>query len=288
VGAAVGYALDGGRAVAELMYADFMGRAGDEIFNQLSKWQGLSAGLLRMPVVLRISVGAKYGAQHSQDWSALVHHIPGLKVVYPVTPYDAKGLMNSALVGTDPVIFFESQRLYDYGEVFEEAGVPEGYYEIPIGEPSVKQTGKDITIISFGPALYTAQAAAQILEQEHGISAELIDIRSANPLNYETLVESTKKTGRVLLTCEAVERGCIMHSIAANLTQLAFDALDAPPVVVGSRNWITPAAELESIFFPQPEWILDAIHERILPLDGHEPSTNQTHGELARRLRFGI
>jgi 2-oxoisovalerate dehydrogenase E1 component len=288
VGAAVGYALDGGRAVAELMYADFMGRAGDEIFNQLSKWQGMSAGLLRMPVVLRISVGAKYGAQHSQDWSALVHHIPGLKVVYPVTPYDAKGLMNSALAGTDPVIFFESQRLYDYGEMFQESGVPEGYYEIPIGEPSVKQTGKDITILSFGPALYTARAAAQILEQKHGISAELIDIRSANPLHYEALIESAKKTGRVLLTGEAVERGCVMQSIAANLTQLAFDALDAPPVVVGSRNWITPAAELESMFFPQPEWILDAIHERILPLDGYEPSTNQTHGELARRLRFGI
>ena len=136
VGAAVGYALEGGRVVAELMYADFMGRAGDEIFNQLSKWQAMSAGLLRMPVVLRISVGAKYGAQHSQDWSALVHHIPGLKVVYPVTPYDAKGMMNSALAGTDPVVFFESQKIYDYGEMFVEAGVPEGYYEIPLAEPS--------------------------------------------------------------------------------------------------------------------------------------------------------
>jgi 2-oxoisovalerate dehydrogenase E1 component len=288
VGAAVGYALDGGRAVAELMYADFMGRAGDEIFNQLSKWQGMSAGLLRMPVVLRISIGSKYGAQHSQDWSALANHIPGLKVVYPVTPYDAKGMMNSALVGTDPVIFFESQRIYDYGEVFEDAGVPEGYYEIPLGEPSVKKTGKDITIITFGPALYTALAAKTILEAQHGISAELIDLRSANPLNYEPLVESVKKTGKVLLTCEAVERGCVMQSVAANLAQLAFDALDGPPVVVGSRNWITPAAELEPMFFPQPEWLLDAIHERIMPLKGYQPSTNQTNGELARRLRLGV
>ena len=98
------------------MYADFMGRAGDEIFNQLSKWQAMSAGVLPMPVVLRISVGDKYGAQHSQDWTALLHHIPGLKVVYPVTPYDAKGMMNSALVGTDPVVFLESQKLYDLGE----------------------------------------------------------------------------------------------------------------------------------------------------------------------------
>jgi len=288
VGAAVGYALDGGRAVAELMYADFMGRAGDEIFNQLSKWQAMSGGMLKMPVVLRISVGAKYGAQHSQDWSALVHHIPGLKVVYPVTPYDAKGMMNSALVGTDPVVFFESQRIYDYGEAFENAGVPKGYYEIPLGEPSIKKRGSDITFITFGPALYTALSAAQILEAQYGISAELIDIRSANPLNYDLLLASVKKTGKVLLTCDAVERGSVMHSVAANLTQLAFDELDAPPVVVGSRNWITPAAELESMFFPQPEWLLNAIHERILPLKNYTPSTNHTDGELARRLRLGI
>jgi 2-oxoisovalerate dehydrogenase E1 component len=288
VGAAVGYALDGGRVVAELMYADFMGRAGDEIFNQLSKWQAMSAGLLRMPAVLRISVGTKYGAQHSQDWAALVHHIPGLKVVYPVTPYDAKGMMNAALAGADPVIFFESQRIYDYGEMFEDAGVPEGYYEIPIGEPSIKKAGKDITIITFGPALYTALAAAQLLETRFGISVELIDIRSANPLNYDIPIKSVQKTGKALLACEAVERGCVMQSIAANLTQLAFDDLDAPPVVVGSRNWITPAAELESMFFPQPEWLLDAIHERIMPLRDYQPSTNQTNGELFRRLRRGI
>ncbi len=165
VGAAVGYALEGGRVVAELMYADFMGRAGDEIFNQLSKWQAMSAGQLNMPVVLRISVGAKYGAQHSQDWTALAHHIPGLKVVYPVTPYDAKGMMNAALAGTDPVVFFESQKVYDYGEMFVEEGVPEGYYEIDLGEPSIKRKGKDLTIMTFGPALYTAVAAADDLRK---------------------------------------------------------------------------------------------------------------------------
>jgi 2-oxoisovalerate dehydrogenase E1 component len=233
-------------------------------------------------------VGVKYGAQHSQDWSALVHHVPGLKVVYPVTPYDAKGMMNAALVGTDPVVFFESQRLYDMGEMFEAGGVPEGWYEIPIGEPSIKKAGTDLTIITFGPALYTALAAARTLEAQHGLSVELVDLRSANPLNFDPLVESVRKTGKVVLVCEAVERGCLMQSVAANLTQLAFDALDAPPVVVGSRNWITPAAELESMFFPQPEWILDAVHERIKPLEGYEPSTNQTESELARRLKEGI
>jgi 2-oxoisovalerate dehydrogenase E1 component len=288
VGAAVGYAMEGGRALAELMYADFMGRAGDEIFNQLSKWQAMSGGLLRLPVVLRISVGVKYGAQHSQDWSALVHHVPGLKVVYPVTPYDAKGMMNAALVGTDPVVFFESQRLYDMGEMFEAGGVPEGWYEIPLGEPSIKKAGTDLTIITFGPALYTALAAARTLEAQYGLSVELVDLRSANPLDFDPLVASVRKTGKVVLVCEAVDRGCLMQSVAANLTQLAFDALDAPPVVIGSRNWITPAAELESMFFPQPEWILDAVHERIKPLQGYEPSTNQTDAELARRLKAGI
>ena len=287
-GAAVGYALEGGRVVAELMYADFMGRAGDELFNQLSKWQAMSAGQLRMPVVLRISVGAKYGAQHSQDWTALVHHIPGLKVVYPVTPYDAKGMMNAALAGSDPVVFFESQKIYDYGEMFVASGVPEGYYEIELGEPSVKRTGSDLTIVTFGPALYTAVAAADELAARFGLSAELIDLRSANPLNYEPLVESVRKTGRVLLASDAVERGAVMQTVAATLAQLAFDHLDAPPVVVGSRNWITPAAELEEMFFPQPGWLIDAIHERIMPLAGHQPGTNQTLGELARRARLGV
>jgi 2-oxoisovalerate dehydrogenase E1 component len=288
VGAAVGYALEGGRVVAELMYADFMGRAGDEIFNQLSKWQAMSAGLLEMPVVLRISVGAKYGAQHSQDWAALVHHIPGLKVVYPVTPYDTKGMLNAALAGTDPVVFFESQKCYDLGEMFVEQGVPEGYYEIDLSAPSIKRRGNDLTIITFGPTLYTAVQAADQLRDQYGLAAELIDLRTANPIDYTLIVESVRKTGKVLLACDAVERGSVMQTVAATITQLCFDDLDAPPVVIGARNWITPAAELEALFFPQPSWLIDAIHERILPLKDHRPSTNQTLGELARRARLGV
>jgi 2-oxoisovalerate dehydrogenase E1 component len=119
VGTAIGYAMCGGRVVPEIMYCDFLGRCGDEVFNQLPKWQAMSGNVIKMPVVLRVSVGSKYGAQHSQDWTALTAHIPGLKVVFPATPYDAKGLMNAALQGTDPVIFFESQRIYDIGELFQ-------------------------------------------------------------------------------------------------------------------------------------------------------------------------
>jgi len=288
VGAAVGYALEGGRVVAELMYADFMGRAGDEIFNQLAKWQAMSAGQLKMPVVLRVSVGSKYGAQHSQDFTALVHHIPGLKVVYPVTPYDAKGMMNSALAGTDPVVFFESQKIYDMGEMFAEDGVPEGYYEIELGEPSIKRAGRDLTIVTLGPSLYTAAAAAQELHARFDVSAEVIDLRAATPLNYEPLARSVEKTGKVLLVSEAVERGSVMHTVAANLTQFCFDDLDGPPVVIGARNWITPAAEFEAMFFPQVPWLLDAIHERLLPLSDYTPTTHHTLDELARREREGI
>jgi len=288
VGSAVGYGMCGGRAVVELMYCDFMGRAGDEIFNQLSKWQAMSAGLLKMPVVVRISIGSKYGAQHSQDWTSLAAHIPGLKVVFPATPYDAKGLMNSALMGTDPVLFFESQRIYDIGEMFNPDGVPEGYYEVPIGEPDIKKQGSDITILTVGAVLYRALDAAGMLEEKYGLSAEIIDARSLVPFNYEPVIESVKKTGRIVLVSDACERGSHLKDMAQTISELASDYLDAPPVVVGARNWITPAHELENLFFPQPEWIIDAIHEKILPLKGHKPVANFTANEQLRRNRFGV
>jgi 2-oxoisovalerate dehydrogenase E1 component len=288
VGSAVGYGMCGGRAIVELMYCDFLGRAGDEIFNQLSKWQSMSAGVLKMPVVVRVSVGSKYGAQHSQDWSSLCAHIPGLKLVFPATPYDAKGLLNSALMGTDPVIFFESQRLYDIGEMFNPEGVPEGYYEIPLGEPDIKRAGKDITILTIGATLYRALDAAKILEEKYGISAEVIDARSIVPFDYDKVLESVKKTGKIILASDACERGSHLKDMAQTVSELAFDHLDAPPVVIGAKNWITPAYELEEYFFPQPEWFIDAIHEKIMPLKGHVAKTNFTTNEQLRTNRLGI
>ena len=288
VGAAVGYAMSGGRVVAEIMYADFMGRAGDELFNQLSKWQSMSAGVLKMPVVVRMSVGSKYGAQHSQDWSALCAHIPGLKVVFPATPYDAKGMMQTALNGTDPVIFLESQRIYDMGERFQTDGVPEEEYEIPLGEPDIKRTGTDITILTIGATLYRVLEAADTLKEQYGISAEVIDARSLVPFRYEKVIESVKKTGRIVVTGDACERNSFMRNLASNITELAFNYLDAPPVVVGAKNWITPSHELEECFFPQPEWIIDVIHERILPLPGHVCSHNCTELEQLRENGQGI
>lgn len=288
VGTAIGYGMAGGRVIAEIMYCDFIGRCGDEIFNQLPKWQAMSGNLIKMPVVIRVSVGSKYGAQHSQDWSSLVAHIPGLKVVFPATPYDAKGLMNAALQGTDPVIFFESQRIYDIGEMFHKGGVPENYYEITIGEPDVKVKGDDVTILTIGSTLYTAIEASKILKEKYNVSAEIIDARSLVPFNFEIVVESLKKTGRLVLTSDACARGSYLKDLAQTITELAFDYLDALPVVVGSRNWITPAYELEKAFFPQPDWIIDAIHQKIIPLKGHNPKFDYSSKKALELARQGI
>lgn len=288
VGAAVGYALCGGRALAEIMYCDFLGRCGDELYNQLSKWQAMSAGVLEMPAVIRVSVGAKYGAQHSQDWTSLCAHIPGLKVVFPVTPYDAKGMMYTALNGTDPVVFFESQRCYDMPEIFHEDGVPTGRYEIPFGDPVLRRSGTDLTIATLGATLYRALEVADMMQEKYGISCEVWDLRCLNPLNYEPIVESVRKTGYLLLSSDACERGSFLHTVASNVQTLAFDHLDAPVCVVGSKNWITPAAEQEDSFFPQTSWLIDAIHERLRPIPGHTTSTNWTEGEMLRTNRKGV
>ncbi len=287
-GTAVGYALCGGRAVAEIMYCDFLGRAGDEVFNQMAKWQAMSGGTLRMPLVLRVSVGSKYGAQHSQDWSSLVAHIPGLRVMFPATPYDAKGMLNLALRGTDPVVFFESQRLYGEAELFVPGGVPEDYYEVEMGAPALRRAGKDVTLVTLGSTLYRALEAADLLERDYGISAEVIDVRFVNPLDYGPILDSARKTGAVVLASDACERGSFLHTMASRLSAALFDDLDAPVTVLGARNWITPPAEMEDSFFPQKEWFLDAIHENIRRLPGHIPTTRQGSADLLERDRIGI
>ncbi|MCC6144632.1 MAG: dehydrogenase [Candidatus Hydrogenedentes bacterium] len=288
VGTAVGYALEGGRPLVELMYCDFMGRAGDEVFNQLPKWHAMSGGYCKMPVVLRVSVGNKYGAQHSQDWTALCAHVPGLKVVFPATPYSAKGLMASAMRGNDPVVFFESQRLYNQVEIFHEGGVPSNYYTIPLGEPALIKEGKDLTILTFGATLYRAFEAAQRFEKEFGISVELIDGQTLVPFDHTMLVDSLKKTGKLILASDACERGSYMHTIAGQITQLAFDHLDAPPCVIGAYNWIVPPAELEEQFFPQVSHFLDVYHQQIKPLPGYSPTSPRDAETFMDMNRRGV
>jgi 2-oxoisovalerate dehydrogenase E1 component len=207
--------------------------------------------------------------------------------VFPATPYDAKGLMASALLGNDPVVFFESQRLYGMTEWFQKE-VPAGYYTIPIGVPEVKRPGEDITILSIGPTLYRAVDAAHRLEKEFSLSAEVVDARSLVPFDYGPVIESVRKTGRILLTSDACERGSFLQTIAANIQELAFDCLDAPAVVVGARNWITPAAEMEDRFFPQASGILDAIHTHLAPLPGHRPQIDRSMAARLRDHREGV
>ena len=265
VATAVGHAMEGGRSLIELMYGDFIGRAGDEIFNQMAKWQAMSAGILKLPVVLRCSVGSKYGAQHSQDWTALVAHMPGLKVLYPATPHDAKGLMASALASEDPVVFFESQRLYDTVETLQPDGVPQDYYRIAMGEPDVKRQGTHATVLTIGPSLYPALAAAQELEEAHGLSLEVIDARSLVPFNYDPVIRSIAKTGHLMVVTEASERGSFAMTLAANLTRFAFGQLKSAPRVLGSPNWIVPGAEMETTYFPQAHDIIEIVTSQFYP-----------------------
>ena len=154
-------------------------------------------------------------------------------------------------------------------ELFQPGGVPSEAYEITMGEPDVKRPGKDLTILSVGATLYRALAAADELAERYGVSCEVIDARSLVPFDYTKVIESVRKTRKILLTSDACERGSILHTFASKITQFAFDELDAPPVVVGSRNWITPADEVEDAFFPQPADMIDAVHEHLLPLAGY-------------------
>lgn len=288
VGSGVGYAMCGGRAVIELMYCDFIGRAGDEVFNQMSKWQAMSAGILKMPLVLRVSVGAKYGAQHSQDWVAIVSHIPGLKVMFPATPYEAKGIMQAALNGTDPVIIFESQRIYDKGEEFHEGGVPVEEYEWQPGAVNKVRDGKDLTILTIGATLYRALDAAKELSEKYGMEADVINMPSLVPLDYTDIIASVKKTGRVLLASDACARGSFLNDVAQNISNLCFDYLDAPPVVVGAKNWITPPYEFDEFFFPQAEWIVDAVNAKIVPLDGYVSKITPTEAQFLKNAKAGV
>lgn len=288
VGSSVGYAIEGGRALVELMYADFIGRAGDEIFNQLAKWRAMSGGLLEVPIVLRVSVGARYGAQHSQDWTAMPAHVPGLKVVYPATPYDAKGLMAQALSSNDPVVFFESQRNYDDVERYRDE-VPVDYYRIPLGEPHVVRRGDDLTILSIGPTLHRCVDVAERMEAVEGWQVEVIDARSIVPFDPTLVLESVARTGRLVIVTDACARGSVAASLAHDLQVLAFDDLDAPVVVAGAQNWVSPPLELEDAFFPSVEAILAAVRSLMLPgrsttVDDHR----RVHSALMQRMKRGL
>ena len=224
VGAALGAALVGMRPVAEIMYIDFSPIAMEQIFNQAAKLRYMTGGMIKVPLVMRTQSGGGVAAaaHHSQCWEALYAHIPGLKVVMPSTPYDAKGLLKASIREDNPVIFIEGKKLYDQTGV-----VPEEEYLVPLGKAEIRRQGDDITAVAISQMVNRVLKVAEALEKE-GISVEVIDPRTIKPLDEATILSSVKKTGRLMIVHEACKTGGFGAEIAAIVSEKAFDHLDAP------------------------------------------------------------
>ncbi|MCL4417215.1 MAG: dehydrogenase E1 component subunit alpha/beta, partial [Actinobacteria bacterium] len=238
VGAAVGMAMTGLIPIAEIMYDDFILMAMDQIGNQAAKWSYMSGGQVNLPLVIRTTIGGGkgYAGQHSQSLEAIAAHMPGLIVIAPSNAYDAKGLLKSAIRGSNPVIFFEHQFVYN---LLSE--VPDEEYLVPIGKAEIKRKGNDITIISWSNTINESLKAGEILKKE-GISAEIIDIRTLVPLDIETIINSVKKTGRVIVTSQEVAQGSFAAEVISQIQERAFDYLDGPIVRLCAPNGIPPSA----------------------------------------------
>jgi 2-oxoisovalerate dehydrogenase E1 component len=255
-GTGCGAAMNGLRPVVELMYFDFALMSSDQISNQAAKWHYMSGAQTQVPLVIRASAGAGkgYGGQHSQTLESMFCHIPGLYVVYPATPYDAKGMLKAAIRDNNPVLFVESQALYGMKGV-----VPEDDYLVPLGVADVKKTGSDLTLVAWGPLVHDCLKAADKLHAEKGVSVEVIDLRSLVPLDLETILRSVRKTGRCVVASQAVHIGSYTGEIASTIQDVAFDYLDAPVKRVGAKNGIAPQSHiLEAAFLPSVNDILDA------------------------------
>ena len=252
---AVGAAATGSRPVAEIMYVDFIGLAMEPIVNQAAKLRYMFGGKAKVPMVIRAQEGAGRGnaAQHSQSLEAWFCHIPGLKVVTPSTPADAKGLLKSAIRDDNPVIFLEHKVLY-----FTKGPVPTGEYTVPLGVADIKRSGKDVTVVGIHTMVGKALRAAEQLAEE-GIELEVIDPRTLVPFDLETIVESVKKTGRLIVSHEAYARGGYGAEIISEVIDAAFDYLDAPPLRVCARDVPMPYnAVLETEALPQVEDLVAA------------------------------
>ncbi len=256
IGAAAGAAATGLRPVADLMFVDFMGVCFDQIFNQAAKFRYMFGGKARTPMVIRTMYGAGFRAasQHSQCLYPLFTHIPGLKVVIPSSPYEAKGLMIQAIRDDDPVIFFEHKAMYD-----EEEEVPDEAYTIPFGEANFLREGPDATIVALGRMVKFSREAAELLEQEK-IDCTLIDPRTASPLDIAAILESVRETGRLVIVDEASPRCNMATDISAQVAEQAFDALKAPIRMVSPPHVPVPFSPvLEDAFIPSVEKIVGAV-----------------------------
>ncbi|MDD5622729.1 MAG: alpha-ketoacid dehydrogenase subunit beta [Actinomycetota bacterium] len=256
IGAAIGAALTGYRPIAEIMFIDFAALAMDQIANQAAKIHFMSGGSIDVPLVIRTQggVGKGLSAQHSQSLESWFYHIPGLKVAMPSTAYDAKGLLKTAVRDNGPVIFIEHKMIYPV-----KGPVPEKEYTIPFGKADIKRRGRDITILAYANMVLKSLEAAEEMERE-GVDCEIIDPRTLVPLDIDAIIDSVKKTGRLLIVSEACRRGSVASDISARVTEKAFEYLKAPVKIVAGLN--TPIAynlALEQASIPQKADILEAV-----------------------------
>ena len=259
-GAGVGAAITGMRPVVEVLFIDFTMLILDQVINQAAKYRFMTNNKGSVPMVLRTQGGVGNGlaAQHSQSLEAIYYHVPGLKLVMPSTPYDAKGLLTAAIRDDDPVVFLEHKLLY-----MNKGPVPEEDYCIELGRADVKRCGKDVTLIAWSNMVSRSLAAAETLAAE-GIDVEVIDPRTLVPLDTEALLESVRKTEHVVIVQEAVRRGGVASDIASVIQQEAFEHLDAPVEICAGRNTAIPFnLKLESLCVPQEQDIVNAVRRTV-------------------------
>jgi pyruvate dehydrogenase E1 component beta subunit len=261
VGAGIGAAMVGMRPIVEIMYEDFLTLSLEQIVNQAAKHRYMSGGQIKVPLTIRTQGGAGWspGAQHAQQLEAWLVHVPGLKVAFPSTPEDVRGLLWSAIYDDNPVVFFEHRLLYPVkGEV------PTEIEPIPLGKARTMREGTDVTVVAMGPLVHRALEAAERAADEEGLSVEVIDPRTLQPLDDDALVASVKKTNRVVVAHEAVERMGFGAEVAAVLQYKAFDYLDAPIERVGAKFSPLPFAPvMEQFVVPGPQDVLDAIKRTV-------------------------
>jgi pyruvate/2-oxoglutarate/acetoin dehydrogenase E1 component len=256
-GAAVGAALVGCRPVVELQIADFVSLVMDQVVNHGGKWRYMSGGRVTVPFVLRgaVSSGIGMGAQHSQTLEAWFVHAPGLVVIMPSTPYDAKGLLKAAIRDDNPVVFLEKRLLYS-----RPGPVPTGDYVVPIGVADVKQAGGDVTVVTYAHGVHLALQAARQLARDD-VEVEVVDLRTLKPFDIETVAASVRKTGRLVAVTEAARAASMASEIVARVTDEVFDSLTAPPVRVAAEDTPMPyAAPLERAVLPQVDDVVGAIN----------------------------
>jgi pyruvate/2-oxoglutarate/acetoin dehydrogenase E1 component len=258
VGACLGAAATGLRPIGEILFSDWITIPMDQIVNQIAKIRYMFGGKINVPLVIRAPVGAGGGqaAQHSQSFESWFSHVPGLQIVMPITPYDAKGLFKTAIRGNDPVLFFEHKRGYEIQGEVPDVGVD---YTIPFGEAVVRREGKDVTIVAISIMVHKALAAADLLSQL-GIECEVIDPRTIYPFDYETVIKSISKTHRLIVTHESNRRSGIGAEIVSQVVEKAFEELDEKPVIVAGLNVPMPYNRtLEGIVIPNEEKIKHAV-----------------------------